>query len=310
MTLTGVPLLVTGIVLTVLWCAATVLVWRGRRRLWLRAVALLVTETLAVLTVAIAANRSLELYPSWAVLLGTEVQTRPVAVTAPAPPTGLEAWLHTRPADKAHTFSWRPTGHEAWKLPADPVITVPAGYLRDTAARYPVLVVLAPGTPPPPPPPHPSTPPKAGAPKLHPPKEKAPKEKPPAPPPPPARPASGPAIVVTVRVDDPVAARPVLETALPEQLARDLRVQPAGWAVAGVGTDQALALDLLGDRYRTAALVPDQTAHPASLRDRVRQAAPGREILLGERDGLPAATRWLLDRLAAPLATPLVDRTP
>src|SRR3954468_13480396 len=151
MTLTGLPLLVTGIALTVLWGAATVVVWRGPRHRWLRAVALLLTETLAVLTVAVAANRSLELYPSWAVLLGSPVRHRPPAA-APAPPTGLEDWRRPRPGDRSHTFAWQPIGHESWHLPAAPVVTVPADYLRHPTARYPVLVLLAPRDRMPPPP--------------------------------------------------------------------------------------------------------------------------------------------------------------
>lgn len=271
MSLTGLPLLVTGGVLTVALVAATMLTWR--RRPALRALALLLTETVALLTVAVGANRSLELYPSWSVLLGTVPRPAPAAAAAPPPAAGLEEGLR---ADRL-TFAWKPAGWESWRLAAAPLVTVAPAYLRDTAARFPVVVVVA-------------GPAKAGWDDRHPPQVEG-------------------AIAVYLRVTEPAAAVPALTTALPEQLGRDLRVQPMSWAVAGIGPGQPLALDLVGSGpYRSAALVDGGHGTPPVVRERMRQVPAGREV--GAVTSLAAALRWLHVRLPAPLAAPVVDPVP
>jgi hypothetical protein len=314
MTLTGLPLLITGVVVTLLLAAGTGLLWwrTGRVtrhtllvRAGLRPLALLLTEAVAVATVAIGANRALEIYPSWSVLFGG-VHTVDKAATAPS--AGLEEWLHGQAGqgrDTGLSFAWKPAEAAAWHLPAAPMVAVPAAYFRDTAFRFPVIVVVGPRH--------------AGAPAvgwddrhtLQ------------------AARSGGPAVVVFVRLDDPAAALPVLSKALPEQLSRDLRVQPGSWAVAGVGAGQGLALDLLresGDRYRAGALVNDGDRAPAgALLDRARQLPTGLDLLVVSAtpagaglvsDAVPhptgrltAALRWLELHTPPPVAAPLVDPT-
>ncbi|GAA1794584.1 hypothetical protein HC028_22335 [Planosporangium flavigriseum] len=319
MSLTGLPLLITGVVVTLVLAVATGLYWRWTARATqrvvlvrtvLRPLALLLTEAVAVATAAIGANRALEIYPSWSVLFGGArtvdgARTADKATTAPS--AGLEEWLHGQAKHgrgSGLAFAWKPAEALAWRLPSPPVVAVPDIYFQDRVARFPVIVVVAPSR---------------------------------------ARAAAAgwdddrqalqiahsgrPAVVVFVRLDDPAAALPVLATALPDQLGRDLRVQPVGWAVAGVGPDQRSALDLLqqnGDRYRAAALVDDGTHGPdAHLVDRARHAAPGLSLRLVAATPaaagldsdvvhqptarLTAALRWLGHQTPPPLASPLVD---
>ncbi len=307
MTLTGLPLLVTSAALTVALAVVTGLLWwrTGRHgigaRLAVRPVALLLTEALAVLTVAIAANRELDIYPSWSVLFG-KVHTVEKAVAAP--PAGLEEWLHGQAREGGQNglaFAWKPAGGESWHLPAAPTVAVPPAYFHDSAARFPVVLVVASR--------------KAGVATSGWDDRHALQ----------SVPAGGSAVVVLVRVDDPAAARPVLTTALPAQLERDLRVQPANWCAVGVGPDLPLALDLLqhhSDRYGSAALVTDgEHGPPGPVIQRLKAVPVGLDLVAvaaAPVDGastavakpagrLAAALRWAYQHTPAPLAAPLVD---
>jgi hypothetical protein len=312
--LIGLPLLITGVVVTLVLAAGTGLLWWHTARMTqhvllvrgvLRPLALLLAEAVAVATVAIGTNRALELYPSWSVLFG-RVQTVDKAATAPS--AGLEEWLHGQAdqgRDSGLAFTWKPAEQLAWHLPSAPVVAIPETYFGDKTARFPVIVVIGPRQ---------AGPPAAGWDDLHTLQV--------------AR-LARPAIVVFVRLDDPAAALPVLAKALPDQLSRDLRVQPGNWAVAGVGPDQQLALDLVresGDRYRTAALVNDGAQGPATpLVDRARQLPAGLNLLVvaaapagagivsnvvpQPTARLTAALRWLGQHTSPPLASPLVDPT-
>jgi hypothetical protein len=313
MTLTGLPLLVTSTAVTLALAVATGVLWwwtgrrrrEGRRgviaRAVLRPLVLLLAESAAVATVAIGANRALEIYPSWSVLFG-KVHT--VGKAAAAPAADLEGRLRRQMkqgTDAGLVFPWKPAASGSWGLAAPPVVAVPAAYLRDADALFPVVVVVAPR--------HTGAWDDQHALDA-------------------ARSASS-AVVVFIHLDDPAIALPALTTQLPAQLGHDLRVQPANWAVTGVGADQQVALDLLqkdGDRYRTAALIDDGAAGPAaSLLDRARHLPAGLDPLfvtakpvagglssqavpqLARR--LPAALRWIQQRIPPPLAAPLVDPT-
>jgi hypothetical protein len=255
----------------------------------------------AVATVAIGANRALEIYPSWSVLVGG---VRTVEKTATAPSAGLEEWLHgqaTQGHDNGLAFAWKPAQAADWRLPTPPVVAVPAAYFRDSAARFPVIVVVAPRHAGPP----------AAAWDDHRVLQTAR--------------SGGSAVVVFVRLDDPAGALPVLSTSLPEQLDRDLRVQRGNWAVTGVGPAQPLALDLLrGPRYHTAALVNDGDRGPAGpFLDRVRHLPVGLNVVVVAAapagaglvsDAVPHATarltaalRWVGQHTPPPLAPPLAD---
>ncbi|NJC74191.1 hypothetical protein HC031_31420 [Planosporangium thailandense] len=314
MSLTGLPLLITGVVVTLVLAAGTGLLWwrtaRVTRRPWLvrglvRTLALLLTEVVAVLTVAIGVNRALEIYPSWSVFFGG---VRDVEKVTTAPSADLETWLHGHAPEGRNlgfSFTWKPAEESAWKLAAPPVVAVPAAYFRDQTARFPVIVVAAPPR---------TDPPAGGWDDRH--ALQA------------ARGADA-AVVVFVRLADPAAALPVLTEQLPDRLGRDLRVQPDNWAVAGVGPAQALALDMVAgsrDRYLTAALVSDGSHAPAAdLLDRARRLPAGLNLVVvaGEPAGkgltsdtvahptarLTAALRWVQQRLPAPLAEPLINPT-
>lgn len=315
MSLTGLPLLVTGVVLTLVLAAGTGLLWwrggalTGRRGLVFRAavrpLALLLTEAVAVLTVAVAANRALEIYPSWSVFFGG---VHSVEKTATAPSAGLEQWLDSQAdqgRDNGFSFTWNPTDLPAWHLPSAPVVAIPAAYFQDSEARFPVIVVVGPRH---------AGPPAAGWDDRYALQAAKP---------------GGDTIVVFVRLDDPAPALPILAKALPDQLSTDLRVQPGNWAVAAVGSDERIALDLLhetGGRYRSAALVNDgDHGLAAPLVDRARQLPAGSNLLVVAAapagDGLASDTvlhptarletalRWIQRHTPPPLAAPLVDPT-
>lgn len=315
MTLVGLPLLITGAVMTLVFATVTGLLWWRTARVTrhallvrtvLRPLALLLTEAVAVATVAVGANRALDIYPSWSVLFGGVHTADKAAVAAPS--AGLEDWLHGQAGqdrDSGLSFTWKPAEATAWHLPAAPVVVVPAVYFRDTALRFPVIVVVGPRH--------------AGAPSAGWDDRSTLQV---------AR-SAGAAVVVFVRLDNPATDLPVLSTALPDQLGRDLRVQRDGWAVVGIGPDQPLALDLLHesrDRYRAAALVNDGD-HPTAgaLLDRARQLPAGLDLLVvaatpagaglvSDAVGHPtarltAALRWIQEHTPPPLATPLVDPT-
>ena len=311
MALTGLPLLITSAVVALVLAVATGLLWWrvGRHRLIVRAalrpLALLLAEAVAVATVAIGANRALEIYPSWSVLFNG---VRTVEKTTTAPSAGLEEWLHGQASqghDNGLAFAWKPAEAATWRLPTAPVVTVPAAYFRDSAARFPVIVIVGSR--------HAEAP-AAGW------DDRRVLQT--------AR-AGGPAVAVFVRLDDPAAALPVLSKSLPEQLSRDLRVQSGNWSVAGIGPAQALALDLLREgetRYRSAALVNDGDRGPAgALLDRARHLPVGLDVVVVAAspagaglvsDAVPhptgrltAALRWIQQHNPPALSLPQVDPT-
>ncbi|MFI1996356.1 hypothetical protein [Actinoplanes sp. NPDC020271] len=137
MSLTGIPLIVVAVVVTLLTAAATVVSWRrgGRLRVVLRTGGVLLTETLLLLTVGLAVNRSEDFYPTWAAL-SSSAQTS--GTTYALTPGRLDGWL------RAHgpAFTWEPDGWTGWHLAAAPTVVVPDGYLEHPAWRYSALVVV------------------------------------------------------------------------------------------------------------------------------------------------------------------------
>ncbi len=332
--LTGLPLLVCGIVATLLGFAGTVFLWRrgGRWRLLSRTGLVLLCEALAVFTGAVATNRALDLYPSWATLFQKAAPPPPQNAVAD-PATSLDVWLKGRAADGARKglyFDWKPTGLASWHLAAVPTVFVPAAYFTSTALQFPVVVVAAAE--------------KSGpAQAAWDDKQTAAADM--------VRAAEGqgnPAIVVFVRTAKPDTG-PLLATELPTRLDNDLRVAPRGWAAVGIGADAPMALTVLGEapgRYRAAVAVADGGAGlPATLvakagKIRADQSAlliapeaagsaalgSGKSLCVGApasgpalcadsqvaqdsvdrpQDRLPAALRWTFDEVPAPLAPPI-----
>ncbi|GAA2905510.1 hypothetical protein Acy02nite_86960 [Actinoplanes cyaneus] len=141
MSLTGIPLIVVAVLVTVATAALTVVTWRrgGRLRIVLRSGGVLLTETLLLLTVGLVVNRSEQFYPSWAAL-SSSAQTG--GTTYAITPGRLDGWL------RAHgpAFTWQPDGWTGWHLGAAPTVVVPAGYLDHPGWRYSALVVVDDGT--------------------------------------------------------------------------------------------------------------------------------------------------------------------
>jgi hypothetical protein len=240
MSLTGVPLLVFSVLLTLAAAGATVFFWPiGRRwRSLTRTGCVLLTEFLALFTIGLVINRAEDdLYPSWSALFDR--------VTSGAPPAGdhysgaLDDYLRGRAAEgrtSGVVIDWRPTGWQSWHLAGAPEVFVPPAYFARTDQRFPVVVVVGPA--------------KDGA----------------------AQGGWDPrniktfggtanAVLVFLRVDKPDDGD-LLGAAVPGRLAADLRVSEHGWAAVGVGTDAGPALDALSTqpgRYRAAALVSDGT---------------------------------------------------
>ncbi len=248
MALTGLPLLGLVGVLTAVSLVGTCLAWNrgGRWRSLSRTATLLTCEALVALTIGMVVNRQLDFFPSWSVLLGG---TRP-ATAVSAGNGRLDGYIAREAARRKRddlSFRWMSPDLNAWQLPQPPVVYVPSAYLRHQQDEFPVVVVLAGAT---------------------------------------ARPAQGawddrgidklarntadggaPAVIVFVRTG-PVTAMSVLASALPEQLARDLRVQPDGWAVVGAAGDAPLAPAVAGTSTHFRAVgtvVPGSGATPADV---------------------------------------------
>jgi hypothetical protein len=132
MSLTGRPLILLTGVLTVLVVAATVRLWRTRR-LPVRAIGLILVETLVVLTAGLIANRVAGFYPSWRALagdLGTTTRTDPQA----------SGRLDTELAGTRDGLPWTPSAETATLIP-------PPGYGQLADRAFPVVVVLTTGAP-------------------------------------------------------------------------------------------------------------------------------------------------------------------
>src|SRR5205823_2925543 len=232
-------------------------------------------------------NRSLEIFPSWSALFNRHHAAPPPTVVADAT-ARLDVWLHARAVEGARNglvFEWRPGGVGSWHLAAAPVIYVPPRYFTATAARFPVVVVVAPTR---------------------------------------AGPAQGawdprkinqvvphadaevnPAVLVFLRTDHPDET--VLTEVLPGQLDEDLRTAARGWAVVGVGADAgftALARDPL--RFWFAVAIdgaprpapPDELAWQATLS--IIERPPGHgsvQVVARPEDRLPAAFQWVYRQL-------------
>jgi hypothetical protein len=297
--LTGLPLLVCGIVATLLGFAATVFLWRrgGRLRLLSRTGLVLLCEALAVFTGAIATNRALDLYPSWATLFQKAAPPPPQNAVAD-PATSLDVWLKGRAADGARKglyFDWKPDGLASWHLAAVPTVFVPAAYFTSTALLFPVVVVAAPDK---------VGPPQAGW------DDKQAADV--------VRAAEGdgnPAIVVFLRTAKPDAG-PLLATDLPTRLDNDLRVGPRGWAAVGIGVDAPMALSALAEkpgRYRAAVAIAEGGALlPATVTAKAAKVPVDQSATVIDantfgrpQDRLPEALRWACDEVPAPLAPPI-----
>ena len=295
MSLTGLPLLVSGILASVGAFALTIWSWGrgGRWRAVTRTAGVLVCEALVLFTAGLVVNRSLgDLFPSWSALLNQDRAAPPPTVVAD-PATKLDVWLHARAVEGTHNglvFEWHPSGAAAWHLPAPPVVYVPPRYFTATTARFPVVLVLAPA--------------KAG-------------------------PAQGawdphkinllvprsddgltPAVIVFLRTERPDVT--ALTRTLPKILDGDLRTAARGWGVIGIGTDAAGGLDALVQdpvRFWSAAAVVDDSqlatvlGHPHALLDWQGTLVVSHGHPAESR--LPEALRWTYGRLPAPLTPPL-----
>jgi lysyl-tRNA synthetase class 2 len=132
--LTGWPLIVLTIVLTVGVAAAAVLLWsRWRRgRVAVRITGVLLLEVLLVLTAGLIVNRSEQFFPSWKALTG---RTR--TVTSSSTVSGrLDGVL------RAGTVPWRAAALSEWHLAAAPELRVPADYAARPSVAFPVVLDL------------------------------------------------------------------------------------------------------------------------------------------------------------------------
>ena len=148
MSLTGVPLLVLGVVASLGALAGTVWFWRGANwwRPITRTAGVLACEALILVTTGLVVNRSLEIFPSWSALFNRH-HAAPAPTVVADPTTRLDVWLRSRAVEGARNglvFEWRPAGVGTWHLTAAPVVYVPPRYFTATAARFPVVLVVAP----------------------------------------------------------------------------------------------------------------------------------------------------------------------
>ncbi len=285
MSLTGVPLLVACWLGTKLVVGLTIIGWRygGRVRLLTRTVSILACEAVLLFTFGVAANRALDLYPSWAVLL--HPVPKPKSVETPV--GRLDGWLRAQDAqdvqgaqDGAHgvTFTWQPPGWTSWGLAGAPKVFVPPAYFAPTGTglHFPAIVVVTP----------------AGSGDVTDPIK-----------------ATTQAIAVVVH---PARAGDAgtLADELPYALNLDLRVNPHGWALIGAGADERLVLAVLGERperYQEAALIVDGPAPPVATVGRQGYPEQQVRVIAGQVSPtarLAAALSWVYGLLPAPLNAP------
>jgi hypothetical protein len=297
--LTGVPLLVLGIVLALGALAGTVWFWRGTA--WWRPITriagVLACEALILFTAGLVVNRSLEIFPSWSALFNRHHAAPPPTVVAD-PTTRLDVWLHSRAVEGARNglvFEWRPSGVATWHLAAAPVIYVPPRYFTAKTARFPVVLVVAPG----------KAGPAQGAWDPHKLNSVVPH----------ADAEVNPAVLVFLRTDH--ADETVLTQVLPSQLDEDLRTAGRGWAVVGLGAEAPAGFTALTRdpaRFWFAVAV-DGAPRPAPPGELAWQATlsivehpPGHasvQVVARPEDRLPAAFQWVYGKMPAPLAPPL-----
>jgi hypothetical protein len=322
--LTGLPLLLLSLLAS--GGAFALTIWGWRRGGWwrpvTRTVGILACDALVLFTAGLLVNRSLEIFPSWPALFNQHHAAPPPTVVAD-PSTRLDVWLHSRAVEGTHNglvFEWRPTGSAAWHLSIAPVVYVPPRYFTATAARFPVVLVVA------------ST--KAG-------------------------PAQGawdphkinllvprgdaevnPAVIVFLRTDHPDEA--LLTHVLPKVLDADLRTAARGWAMISIGPTAAAGFGALAQdpvRFWSAVAVadgldglPKELARPHALLAGqatliiVGSAAPGHHVgspapvpspgssapgqsrveVVARADArLPAALHWVYQLMPAPLVAPV-----
>ena len=145
MSLTGVPLLVVTVSLTLAAAAVTIGRWRRTSRATpaIRVLGVLTTEALVIATVGLAVNRSQQFYPSWDALIN---RTSTVGTVETYTPGHLDGWLQARSGGHDTlpiTVPWHPPGWGTWGLSEAPTVVVPAGYLQHPSWRYPVVVILS-----------------------------------------------------------------------------------------------------------------------------------------------------------------------
>ncbi|AEV84205.1 hypothetical protein ACWT_3182 [Actinoplanes sp. SE50] len=283
MSLTGVPLLCLVAFGAVAAMAGSVVVWRRgwRPRVPLRALSVLLTETLALLTVGLAVNRSEEFYPSWAALFPAAEQE---PATVAARPGDLDAWLRAQgSADSGQEISvpWKPRGWTGWHLSAAPTVVVPAGYLQHPTNHYSAVVVTGTGWT--------------------------------------VTPGVAEQTVV-VFVPTTAATGPgVLTASLPALLSHDLRVTARRWALVAPAAGAALVEQAAGtapDRYPAIALVRAKVAPVLKAFTRLLVAGHGVAapvhpstppvppgIRLTTVDGFPAGIAWAIRQTPPPLDT-------
>ncbi|TDC59818.1 hypothetical protein E1258_16625 [Micromonospora sp. KC207] len=317
MALTGISLLVLAGLAAVGAAAATVVGWRqfGRLRIPARVVGVLLTQTLVLVTVGLAVNRSAQFYTNWDDLLTQATAGGRHHVSTPGK---LDQWVRQHDhSDSAQPFAfqWRPNGWADWHLAAPPTVTVPTDYLRNPGWRYPALLVLT------------SAEDGWG--------NAAPTDLARS-----AQTAAGPAVLIFAHTT-PATSVPTLAMTLPDQLSRDLRVTGHSWALVSSARQEPFARQMVlaaPGRYPALAVVPTGagrgrpagTATPQGLPVGVtvavlgtpartatgRPAAAPRVGSTGPSglDALRAALLWAIRQLPAPLpeSAPLVRqvRTP
>ncbi len=308
MGLTGLPLLVISIIVSLSAVAGTVWFWRGGEwwRPVARTVAILVCEALVLFTTGLAVNRALDIFPSWSTLFHQHrAAPPPTAVADPA--TRLDDWLRGRTLEGARNglvFEWRPGGAATWHLSTAPFVYVPPRYFTAKAARFPVVLLVAPAQ---------------------------------------AGPAQGgwdphkvsvlvrradrdvdPAVLVFLRTDHP---DDMLIRKLPEQLDEDLRTSARGWAVVGVGPAAPLAFDALPRdplRFWAAVAVSETPGGLPKGLATIRAdldgqdtltivggppsaARSGVDVVARPEDRVPHALQWAYRHMPAPLAAPITQ---
>ncbi|MEU2615418.1 hypothetical protein ABZ570_28155 [Micromonospora sp. NPDC007271] len=238
MSLTGLPLLLLAAATAATAAVATARTWRhhGRWAHLTRTAAVLLTETLALLTAGLAVNRAAGFYPTWADLLPAGTIHHD---TGPARPGHLDHLITSRAGhapDAPVSLTWHPVRWTSWPVTAAPTVVVPADYPQHPTWRYPVIVLAGPATP------------AEENNAAHAAEDRA-----------------GPAVLVFTHLR-PAATPDILTDALPTSLARDLRVTGHSWALIADDHLSPLAraaVRAAPARYPTLVLI-DGTTDPAT----------------------------------------------
>src|SRR5439155_14814873 len=123
--LTGVPLLLVGIAVTLVAAGLAVRWWArgGRYRIALRTALVLACEASLLFTVGLVVNHALgDLFPSWAALFDQD-RPAPSPSLSAGPVSPLDVWLRGQDGRAGLAFPWQvPAG---WHLPEPPLVYVP-----------------------------------------------------------------------------------------------------------------------------------------------------------------------------------------